>query len=93
MFVKLSRIYEKDTNGESSKNKFINFFVILSDVNECEDNDLNYCGNKLDCENTDGGYICNKRKSKSKMVIIGMSLYLLNYQNKYKTKNTNHIVT
>ena len=68
-------------------------FVILSDINECEDNDLNYCGNKLDCENTDGGYICNKRKSKSKMVIIGMSLYLLNYQNKYKTKNTNHIVT
>ena len=93
MFVKLSRINEKDTNGESSKNKFINFFVVLSDINECEDNDLNHCGNKLDCENTDGGYICNKRKSKSKKVIIGMSLYLLNYQNKYKTKNTNHIVT
>ena len=68
------------------------FFVILSDINECEDNDLNYCRNKLDCENTDGVYICNKRKSKSKMVIIGMSLYL-NYQNKYKTENTNHIVT
>nr|POE98078.1 wall-associated receptor kinase-like 9 [Quercus suber] len=46
------------------------------DINECEDNDLNYCGNKLECENTDGGYICNKRKSKSKMVIIGLGTSL-----------------
>nr|XP_023905888.1 wall-associated receptor kinase-like 10 [Quercus suber]POF19190.1 wall-associated receptor kinase-like 9 [Quercus suber] len=46
------------------------------DINECEDNDLNYCGNKLECENTDGGYICNKRKSKSKIVIIGLGTSL-----------------
>ena len=65
----------------------LNFFVILSDINECEDH-LNNCKNKLDCENTEGGYNCEKRKSKLKIVIVGMSLYLLNYQDKYKTKYT-----
>ena len=73
------------------KINLLNFFVILLDINECEDDLLNYCKSKLDCENTEGGYNCEKRKSKLKTVIVGMFLYLLNYQNKYKTKYT-HIL-
>ncbi|KAL0008687.1 hypothetical protein SO802_010189 [Lithocarpus litseifolius] len=40
------------------------------DINECEDH-LHNCKNKLDCENTEGGYNCEKRKSKLKIVIVG----------------------
>ncbi|KAF3953831.1 hypothetical protein CMV_020758 [Castanea mollissima] len=46
------------------------------DINECEDDLLNYCKNKLDCENTEGGYNCEKRKSKLKMVIVGFGTSL-----------------
>ena len=73
------------------KINLLNFFVILLDIDECEDDLLNYCKSKLDCENTEGGYNCEKRKSKLKTVIVGMFLYLLNYHNKYKTKYT-HIL-
>ena len=43
------------------KIKLLNFFVIPLDINECEDGHLNYCKNKLDCENTEGGYNCEAK--------------------------------
>nr|XP_023891356.1 wall-associated receptor kinase-like 10 [Quercus suber] len=39
------------------------------DINECE-NDNNRCPDKADCENKDGGYSCEKRKTRWKIAII-----------------------
>ena len=56
-------------------NEFINLcYKFLSDINECEDEKLNKCLNKSNCENTKGGYTCNKPRSRVKIAIIGMSL-------------------
>ena len=62
-------------------NEFINLrvFLFLSDINECEKD--NRCPNKSDCENTEGSYNCNKRKSRLKVAIIGMSVCSLNLEN------------
>ena len=59
-------------------NEFINLHVILflSDINECEDQKRNGCSDKADCENTEGSYTCNRRKSRLKIAIIGMSIYI-----------------
>nr|XP_023874292.1 wall-associated receptor kinase-like 8 [Quercus suber] len=47
------------------------------DINECENHHLNNCQSKLDCENTEGSYSCNERKSQPimirNMILIGMS--------------------
>ncbi|KAL4614348.1 hypothetical protein ACB092_07G047900 [Castanea dentata] len=40
------------------------------DINECEDNKLNKCLIKSNCENTEGGYTCNKPRSRVKIAII-----------------------
>ncbi|KAK4564536.1 hypothetical protein RGQ29_006561 [Quercus rubra] len=40
------------------------------DINECEDEKLNKCLNKSNCENTKGGYTCNKPRSRVKIAII-----------------------
>ena len=63
-------------------NEFINLrvFLFLSDINECEKD--NACPNKSDCENTEGGYSCNKQESQLKVAIIGMSVFSLNLENK-----------
>ncbi|XP_030962998.1 wall-associated receptor kinase-like 9 isoform X2 [Quercus lobata] len=45
------------------------------DINECEEH-LNNCKSKLDCENTEGAYNCEKRKSKLKIVIVGFGTSL-----------------
>ena len=65
--------------------KLINFRVILFllDINECEDQKRNRCPDKSDCENTEGNYSCKmrkKRKSPSKIAIIGMSVCSLNLE-------------
>ena len=62
-------------------NEFINLrvFLFLSDINECEKD--NACPNKSDCENTEGGYSCNKQESQLKVAIIGMSVFSLNLEN------------
>ena len=65
-------------------NEFINLHVILflSDINECEKD--NRCPNKLDCENTEGGYNCDRGKTRSKILkiaIIGMFICSLNLEN------------
>lgn len=49
-------------------------YKFLSDINECEDEKLNKCLIKSNCENTEGGYTCNKPRSRVKIAIIGMSL-------------------
>ena len=70
--------------------KFINFRVILflSDINECEDKKQKYprCPPDLECENTEGHYNCNKRKSPLKIAILGMSYCSLNLENEYCEK-------
>ena len=72
--------------------KFINFRVILflSDINECEDEkqkDHRYqCPPDLECENIEGSYNCNKRKSPLKIAILGMSYCSLNLENEYSEK-------
>ena len=53
---------------------------MLSDINECEDQKRNRCPDKSDCENTEGSYHCNKRKSPLKIAIIGMSYCLFNLE-------------
>ncbi|KAM4071082.1 hypothetical protein ACB094_11G034800 [Castanea mollissima] len=40
------------------------------DRNECEDQKRNRCPDKADCENTEGSYTCNRRKSRLKIAII-----------------------
>uniref|UniRef100_A0A7N2RD37 Protein kinase domain-containing protein n=1 Tax=Quercus lobata TaxID=97700 RepID=A0A7N2RD37_QUELO len=40
------------------------------DINECEDEKLNKCLIKSNCENTEGGYTCNKPRSRVKIAII-----------------------
>ncbi|KAK9989509.1 hypothetical protein SO802_029748 [Lithocarpus litseifolius] len=40
------------------------------DINECEDEKLNNCLIKSNCENTEGGYTCNKARSRVKIAII-----------------------
>ncbi|KAM3694173.1 hypothetical protein ACJW31_07G040200 [Castanea mollissima] len=40
------------------------------DINECEDKKLNKCPIKSNCENTEGGYTCNKPRSRVKIAII-----------------------
>ncbi|XP_075673326.1 wall-associated receptor kinase-like 10 [Castanea sativa] len=40
------------------------------DINECEDKKLNKCRIKSNCENTEGGYTCNKPRSRVKIAII-----------------------
>ena len=72
--------------------KLINFHVILflSDINECEDEkqkDPRYqCPPDLECENKEGSYNCNKRKSPLKIAILGMSYCSLNLENEYSEK-------
>ena len=63
-------------------NEFINLHVILflSDINECE-KDNNRCPDKADCENTNGSYNCDRRKTRWKIAIIGMSVCSLNLEN------------
>ena len=62
-------------------NEFINLpaILFLSDINECEDQKHNRCPDKSDCENTEGSYTCNSRKSRLKIAIIGMSIYIYIY--------------
>ena len=65
-------------------NEFINLHIVLflSDINECEKD--NRCPNKLDCENTEGSYNCDRRKTQWKILktaIIGMSICSLNLEN------------
>lgn len=56
-------------------------FVILSDINECEENHLNNCQSKFDCVNTNGSYTCNNKQSQDSqqpnmirnMILVGMS--------------------
>ena len=65
---------------------FINFRVILflSDINECEDkkqkDPIYQCPHNFECENTEGWFNCNKRKSPLKIAIIGMSYCSLNLE-------------
>ena len=68
----------KAPNTEKKINEFINLHVILflSDINECEDQKRNRCPDKADCENTEVSYTCNSRKSRLKIAIIGMSIYI-----------------
>ncbi|KAL4614349.1 hypothetical protein ACB092_07G048000 [Castanea dentata] len=40
------------------------------DINECKDEKLNKCLIKSNCENTKGGYTCNKPRSRVKIAII-----------------------
>ncbi|GMY19677.1 wall-associated receptor kinase-like 8 isoform X2 [Fagus crenata] len=49
------------------------------DINECENDKLNYCSIKTDCENTEGSFNCNKRKSRLKIaiIVVGTSLGVL----------------
>ena len=66
--------------------KLINFHVILFllDINECEDEkqkDPRYqCPPDLECENKEGSYNCNKRKSPLRIAILGMSYCSLNLE-------------
>ena len=54
----------------------IYYFVCyrISDINECENSTLNSCPNKSDCQNINGGYNCNKKKT-LRTIIIGMPLF------------------
>ena len=63
-------------------NEFINSHVILflSDVNECEKYN-NICDDKSDCENIDGSFNCDRRKTRWKIAIIGTSVCSLNLEN------------
>ncbi|XP_057967979.1 wall-associated receptor kinase-like 10 [Malania oleifera] len=49
------------------------------DINECEDPKLHTCNSAGDCENTIGGYNCDKRKTKMKIavIVVGTTLAVL----------------
>ncbi|KAM3684621.1 hypothetical protein ACJW31_11G058600 [Castanea mollissima] len=53
-----------------------NPYLSCQDINECEDPKRHTCQNKWDCQNTEGSYNCNKRKSQMKIVIIVISTSL-----------------
>nr|POF24647.1 wall-associated receptor kinase-like 10 [Quercus suber] len=40
------------------------------DINECESKNLDQCPHYLECENTEGSFNCNKRKSPLKLAIL-----------------------
>ncbi|KAL4598851.1 hypothetical protein ACB092_11G086900 [Castanea dentata] len=53
-----------------------NPYLSCQDINECEDPKRHTCQNKWDCQNTEGSYNCNKRKSRMKIVVIVISTSL-----------------
>ena len=69
-----------NTKMHKKINEFINLLVILflSDINEC---DFHECPYNFECENTEGYFNCNKRKSPLKLAIIGMFVFSINLEN------------